>query len=313
LDWLNENYFTDRKSDLCELIDFRIKDKKDDQSLVISYSNKKIEVKIFPKSNISYLDGKSRVKSYELLSASDNKNELRIYIKKINSNRLHYILPILDVRAKQKNDFINSHYDSIREFPLKLFSTFDIDDVEQEMINDIDVMEIMDNYLYYKYRLSFMGILLYILMEFYQSKQNIENEMRKRVIQVISNPKIVNTAPFLRHWSDFYTVGFPIFVILFKIVTDFKNYIINNVSYTSKRCLMLQINEICLSEVNRFFGYDLLSPFTFFSKNNFENYKKLEISDKIKDYKKTIVKINENLLKKELEEIELYKDQHDLE
>ncbi|MGH9990578.1 MAG: hypothetical protein ACREAS_09090, partial [Nitrososphaera sp.] len=70
----------------------------------------------------------------------------------------------------------------------------------------------------WKYSLNFRGFLLYLVGEARSKRQN-----NKRLREVISNPAILEMAPFLQYWQDFERSRFNVIGRLREIGIEFQN------------------------------------------------------------------------------------------
>ena len=130
-------------------------------------------------------------------------------------------------------------------------------------------------------------------------------------MQVISNEKMIKI-PYLKYWKDFIYVEFPVIDILKELITKFESYIFNNFKY-SKRYPILEINNTCLSYVNELeYQFNHILMYTNSLSLLRQNYYKLNIDKKIREYQNLIVNTNKNLLKKELKDLVNYKENKEL-
>ena len=70
----------------------------------------------------------------------------------------------------------------------------------------------------WKYSLNFKGLLLYLLFE-----TKIERTDKRRIRTVLSNPKIIELAPFLREWQIFEKAGFDVTGVLRNMGVEYQN------------------------------------------------------------------------------------------
>ena len=72
------------------------------------------------------------------------------------------------------------------------------------------------------YVLNFRGFLLFLLNI---SRSGLKkSQIRKQIGQVISNPKTVDIAPFLKYWDDFEKAGFDVFSSLKEIAAELEHH-----------------------------------------------------------------------------------------
>jgi hypothetical protein len=83
----------------------------------------------------------------------------------------------------------------------------------------------------WKYSLNFRGFLLYLVGESRSKRQD-----NRRLRRVISNPVILEQAPFLQYWQDFERSKFDVTGTLRQIGIEFQNLLtIYNVEYLQRR------------------------------------------------------------------------------
>jgi hypothetical protein len=83
----------------------------------------------------------------------------------------------------------------------------------------------------WKYSLNFRGLLLYLAGEARSKRQN-----NKRLRKVISNPVILELAPFLQYWQDFEKSRFDVTGVLREIGIEFQNLLtIHSTEYLQRR------------------------------------------------------------------------------
>ena len=86
------------------------------------------------------------------------------------------------------------------------------------------------------YVLNFRGFLLFLLN---LSRSGLKKSLiRKQISQVLSNPKIIEIAPFLKYWDDFEKAGFDVFSSLQEIATELEHHHEENITGLSSGNLM---------------------------------------------------------------------------
>lgn len=144
----------------------------------------------------------------------------------------------------------------------------------------------------------------------------------------MSNPGLTKKVEFLKYWKDFGDVGFDVYSILKKIITDFNTILKEhyrdythdyntyeddsspiigmNAHDTSDDNLKLIITEryrwAVLSYFADFDTHTILSPTI--SCEQYSNYKNLKIESKLSEYNLEMLKIQRNLLSRRLHRID---------
>ena len=86
------------------------------------------------------------------------------------------------------------------------------------------------------YALNFRGFLLFLLN---LSRSGLKkSQIRKQISQVLSNPKTVEIAPFLKYWDDFEKAGFDVFSSLKEIAVELEHHHEENTTGLSSGNLM---------------------------------------------------------------------------
>jgi hypothetical protein len=97
----------------------------------------------------------------------------------------------------------------------------------------------------WKYSLNFRGFLLYLVGEA-RAKRQDNRKLRK----VISNPAVLELAPFLQYWQDFERSKFDVFGTLREIGIEFQNLLtIHSIEYLQRR-----VTERYFFAVDNYFG-----------------------------------------------------------
>ena len=83
------------------------------------------------------------------------------------------------------------------------------------------------------YVLNFKGLLLFLLN---LSRSGLKKSLiRKQISDVISNPKTIEIAPFLKYWDDFEKAGFDVFSSLKEIATELEHHHEENITGLKER------------------------------------------------------------------------------
>jgi hypothetical protein len=96
----------------------------------------------------------------------------------------------------------------------------------------------------WKYSLNFRGFLLYLVGESRAKRQD-----NRRLHKVISNPVILELAPFLQYWQDFEKSGFDVTGTLREIGMEFQNLLTYKIDYLQRR-----VTERYFFAVDNYFG-----------------------------------------------------------
>jgi hypothetical protein len=97
----------------------------------------------------------------------------------------------------------------------------------------------------WKYSLNFRGFLLYLVGEARAKRQD-----NRRLRKVISNPVILELAPFLLYWQDFEKSKFDVIGTLREIGIEFQNLLnIHSIGYLQRR-----VTERYFFTADRYFG-----------------------------------------------------------
>jgi hypothetical protein len=96
----------------------------------------------------------------------------------------------------------------------------------------------------WKYALNFRGFLLYLVGESKAKRQD-----NRRLRKVISNPVILELAPFLQYWQDFEKSGFDVTDTLREIGMEFQNLLTYKIDYLQRR-----VTERYFFAVDNYFG-----------------------------------------------------------
>jgi hypothetical protein len=107
----------------------------------------------------------------------------------------------------------------------------------------------------WKYSLNFRGFLLYLVGEARSKRQN-----NKRLREVISNPAILEMAPFLQYWQDFAKSKFDVIGTLRQIGIEFQNLLTTH----SNEYLQRRVTERYFFTVDNYFGR-LWRPLSFYT------------------------------------------------
>jgi hypothetical protein len=140
----------------------------------------------------------------------------------------------------------------------------------------------------WKYSLNFRGFLLYIVGEARAKRQD-----KRRLRKFISNPAVLELAPFLQYWQDFEKSKFDVIGTLREIGIEFQNLLtIHSIEYLQRRA-----TETYFFAVDNYFGQLNQSIF-------FHNY--IQIVDrqthmKLKDYRLKMYSTLNEWYKKEIE------------
>jgi hypothetical protein len=140
----------------------------------------------------------------------------------------------------------------------------------------------------WKYSLNFRGFLLYLIGEARAKRQN-----NRRLLKVISNPVILELAPFLQYWKDFEKSRFDVTAILREIGIEFQNLLtIHNTEHLQRR-----VTERYFFTVDNYFGRLKKAGFLHI-------YVKIvdkQTHEKIKDYRLKMYSMLNEWYKKEIE------------
>lgn len=95
----------------------------------------------------------------------------------------------------------------------------------------------------WRYSLNFRGLLLYL-----DGESKARRRDRRRVHHVLSNPLIIEQAPFLAHWHEFESAGFDVIGTLLQIGSEFENLLDYDADY-----LLLRASERYFIAFSNFF------------------------------------------------------------
>ena len=149
----------------------------------------------------------------------------------------------------------------------------------------------------YRYYPSLRTLLLYLFNERHAKIRDI-NTIRK----VLSNPRIVEIAPFLEYWKDFEKYGFDVFDVFSDILMEISHELRSqlHIKIENDTYLLRRVTERIFSEIEIHLQISLL-----FKKNEgIEKYNKL-VQTRNK-YRKNIASLKRMWIDKELKEIMFY-------
>lgn len=101
------------------------------------------------------------------------------------------------------------------------------------------------------YHLNFRGFLLYLYLEF-----NVRRPDKRRIHNVLENPKIIQLAPFLEYWSRFEQTGFDVILTLRQIGEEYHNQLYHDLAY-----LFQKVTHEYLLNVRRYYEVIGEDPF----------------------------------------------------
>jgi hypothetical protein len=140
----------------------------------------------------------------------------------------------------------------------------------------------------WKFSLNFRGFLLYLVGESRSKRQD-----NRRLRKVISNPIILEQAPFLQYWQDFERSKFDVTGTLREIGIEFQNLLaIHSIEYLQRK-----VTERYFFAVDRYFGRLKLA-------GSFHIYIKIvdrQTHEKLKDYRLKMYSMLNEWHKKEIE------------
>ena len=159
-----------------------------------------------------------------------------------------------------------------------------------------EIQQVWKNREYWKYSLNFRGFLLYLNGE-YQSRRK---ETNSRIRQVISNPRVMEKAPFLRYWQDFEKAGFDIVGHLKDIGMEYRNQL----EYDAQDDYLLSmVSERYFVPLENILFFNFLKfPYFFVEKLGTEQYSALH--KKINEYRSITLKLLRNLLSTKIEKFD---------
>lgn len=115
------------------------------------------------------------------------------------------------------------------------------------------------------YVLNFRGFLLFLLN---LSRSGLKKSLiRKQIIQVLSNPRTIEIAPFLKYWDDFEKAGFDVISSLREIAVELESHHEENTTALSsgnRTYLLRRATEIYFIKMTNYFFLrtDKSSPFS---------------------------------------------------
>jgi hypothetical protein len=178
------------------------------------------------------------------------------------------------------------------------------------IISHLDLMEFCPEYKAiginkknWRYSLAFYGFLLYLACEY-----EAERKDARRIYRVISNPAILNHAPFLWHWKDFKDNinGFNVDEILMEIGDEFKNQLDYDIITEDKNYLLKRVTERYFAELYRWCYYNFGMRFI---SRWYANNKILQGEDtifkKLVEYRIHILQSQRKWLTEEIENIDI--------
>lgn len=253
------NWKIEEKKDIVDLQYYNdiIKcDRSDDgQFITISYgSNNLVAIKLSQAANqqdtpnvIIISNGKKEIRTLTL--EKDRFGKLGIYTRKYNSETIRYLKVTLSDRAREKISKIEKEYQR-NLLNCRKINAIDLLQEEEKTLSK--TLKIKNDTEYWRYSLNLRGFLLYLVEDSQTERKN-----SRRIRSVISNPAIVQEAPFLMYWQDFEKAGFNVIGLLKKIGTEFQNQL-----QFDNDCLLRRVTERYYIELTNYF-YSLESP-TFF-------------------------------------------------
>jgi hypothetical protein len=197
-----------------------------------------------------------------------------------------------------------------------------LSEIEQREDREADLIEscpeykdIRINKKNWRYSLTFYGFLLYLACEYETTtrerrkrKNQKDRKDVRRIHSVISNPVILNHAPFLWYWKDFEDNinGFKADEILIKIGDEFKDQLDYDIITQDENYLLKRVTERYFAELYRRcyykFGMGFISRW-------YANNKILQGKDtifrKLVEYRMRILQNQRKWLTEEIEKIDL--------
>lgn len=165
------------------------------------------------------------------------------------------------------------------------------------------------------YRLNFRGFLLYLYnISILGTKKSIA---RKWTYEVLSNPRILDLAPFLKYWDDFTEAGFNVLRTLEEIAVELQNHHEDNttgLSSNNQIYLVRRATEIYFIRITNFFflSIDTAGGFSHFYIQQRGISKLQEIERKANEYRLFILELLKDEYIRDLttinELIEMYDD-----
>jgi hypothetical protein len=128
---------------------------------------------------------------------------------------------------------------------------------------------------------------------------------KRRIRSVIQNPLVIKEAPFLKYSKEFEEHGFDVIGILKKISEELFNQL--HITSEEDNYLLRRATERYSVEVENYFykSFELASSYSYIQKIGSEQYK--AISEKINDYRQTIVKLRESWIVEQQKDISFLK------
>jgi hypothetical protein len=260
---------------------------------MISYgSNNLVAIKLSQAANqqdtanvIIINNGKKEIRTLTL--EKDRFGKLGIYTRKHNSEIIRYLKVTLNDRAREKISKIEKEYQR-KLLNCSKFNAIALLQEEEKTFSKIS--KIRNDSEYWRYSLNLRGFLLYLVEE-----SQTERKDSRRIRAVISNPAIVQEAPFLMYWQDFEKAGFNVIGLLRKIGTEFQNQLQFDNDY-----LLRRVTERYYIELTNYF-YSLESPRFFheYIKNvSFQTHKKMN------EYRLKMLNIQQEWLTKQIKDID---------
>jgi hypothetical protein len=263
LDWeINskdqESISTDMRNDhINKLIVFG---KVDDDTLIIEHTREKEFIVIrLPNGRMILDDVHLSIRTKKGDELGFRKRYPNITLKNDRDGKLAIYTLKQDPSAPTKTRFLDVTLS--REAKNKLSKIEQREDREADLIESCpEYKAIRSNRKNWRYSLTFYGFLLYLACEYEtttkgrrKTKNQKDRKDVRRIHRVISNPVILNYAPFLWYWKDFEDNidGFKVDEILVEIGDEFKNQLDYDIIIEDKNYLLKRVTERYFAELYR--------------------------------------------------------------
>jgi hypothetical protein len=161
----------------------------------------------------------------------------------------------------------------------------------------------------YRYYPNLRTLLLYFYNEYHA--KTTKTKKVDRIRKVLSNPKIIEIAPFLEYWNDFQKYGFNVIDIFYDLLMEIGEELRNQLCIKAENdtYLIRRVTERIFSEVELNVGFILDPPgdFFFIKKEGMKKYNKL--AETRKQYRKLLISFQRGWLEEKRKYLDFYEQE----